>query len=230
MTNIKHNANAELRIISTLIMLGDYKSIDAKKAMLQLTEDCFYNQYLRDLFVLIKGQYDKGFPFDAAMILDLSKSWSESHHKVLDRIIFNEIKSLANFESYIDTVIMAKQLRAQLNIAGIMINECNTAINNHDALESLQVGLKEITSIALNKSKQGRMLTEIGELYFDGYYELEKIPTNIKFFDEYLQGGIQNSCLVTICGDTGVGKTYFALYIMQKLGNNNPDKQSLYFN
>ena len=36
--------------------------------------------------------------------------------------------------------------------------------------------------------------------------------------------------MITICGDTGVGKTYFALYLMHKLGNNNPNKHSLYFN
>ena len=230
MTNIKYNPNAELRIISTLLMLGDYKSIHSKKAMLQLTEDCFYNQYLRDFFVLIKEQYDKGLPFDELMILDLTNKWSENHHKVFDKIINHEIKSLANFDSYIESIVLAKQLRLQLNIANIMINECNGAVNNQDASDALQNGLKEITSIALNKSKQGKMLSEIGELYFDGHYDLDKIKTNIPFLDQKLEGGIQNRCLVTICGDTGVGKTYFALYLMQKLGNDNPDRQSLYFN
>ena len=230
MANVKYSPNAELRIIKSLLMLGDFKSIHARKAMLQLDEDCFYNRYLRDFFSLIKHQYDNSKPFDEYTLLDLIRTLSEAHHQAMDKIVFKEPASLANLEAYIDEVVIAKQLRQQIKAASLMLDNCKNTNNNHESAQALQDGLKEITAISLNKSKDGRTLEEIGERYFAGEYEQEKIPTNISFIDDANKGGIQNNCLITICGDTGVGKTYFALYLMQKIGNCSPDKHSLYFN
>ena len=230
MANVKYNPNAELRVIVCLLVLGNYKQIQAKKAMLLLNEECFYNSYMQDIYRLIRKQYDNCLPFDEYIILDLTKGWSKSHHNVLDRIIHNEVKTLANFDAYIDELILARQLRKQINAATFMLNCATTSLTNQESAEAFQEGLKEITSIGLNKSKEGKTIAEIGALYFDGYYDNETIKTNIDGFDNELDGGIKNSCLLTICGDTGVGKTYFALYLTYKIGNLNHDKQSLYFN
>ena len=156
MANVKYSPNAELRIIKSLLMLGDSKSIAIKKAMLQLDQDCFYNRYLRDFFILIKQQYEAGKPFDEYTMLDLIRTSSEAHHQALDKIIFREAPSLANFEAYIDEIVIAKQLRLQIKAATLMLDNCKNTNDNQDSVQALQEGLKEITSISLNKSKVGR--------------------------------------------------------------------------
>ena len=226
----KSNPNAEMRVLTCLLMIGNCDSIHVKKAMLQLDELCFYNIYLRDLFNLIKKQYDSRLIFDTPMILDLTRSYSDKHHQWLDRIMFNDTHSLANFEAYIDELILVKILREQMKTAQRMLGTCKVTANNHESAHILQQGIRDLTSIGLNKTKEGRTLDEIGERYFSGQYDNEKITTHIPEIDEQNDGGIQNSCLITVCGDTGVGKTYFALNLMYKIGNYNSDKQSLYFN
>lgn len=230
MTKIKVSPNAELRVIAILVMHGNYNSVPVKKAMLQLSDDCFLSNNNKKLFQIIKKQYDALNPFDMVKMMDLMLFQHQEVSEQFHNAIMQECHSTANFQAYIDELIHASQLRKQIHVGKVMLANCINAGSYQDSTDALNDGLKQIAEIQLNKSKEGSTLAEIGERYFDGHYQFETIPTNINFVDASLKGGIKNSCLLTICGDTGTGKTYFALYLMYKIGNCNPNKQSLYFN
>lgn len=230
MAIVKCNPNAELRVITSLLMLGDYKSIQAKKAMIRLDDDCFYNEYNRDFFIIIKKRYGEQLPFDDIIFMDLIKPLSKDHYNHYMNTIYGSMRSTANFEAYIDELVISRRLRKQIAYASNMLANCRAARTNQESEEFLQQGIGEIVGATLNNQKTGSTLAEIGERYFDGSYDGEIIKTNVDEFDLALGGGLQNSAMITVCGDTGVGKTYFALYLMHKISNFTTEKQSLYFN
>jgi len=89
--------------------------------------------------------------------------------------------------------------------------------------------LKDLLENASLKRSNGTSLSEMVDKY---YYEDEKpthFSTNIPMLDAYLGGGLGRGTLTTIAAEPGVGKTYFSMYLIDKILEANPDTQSLFF-
>lgn len=227
---IKRSPETETSVLGTLITLADYNSIHVQKAMLKLNRDCFYKTEAAEIFDIIKNCYEKKSSFDVIAMTDyLHKStpnvW-EYFETSLKGPYFSKNKLVDN----VITLVTLKNLRQTINLTEKIIADCNEERLPHEATNILRNGVAAIGMASLNKEMQGSTLEEITTRYWDEEYSANSIvKTNVVCLDDMLLGGVANQSLVTICGDSGVGKTFFSIYLMRMITKCIPEKQSLFF-
>ncbi len=220
----------ERRVINWLICGGDWKDIEIQKVMLRINDECFYGFEAKELFRLVKSRFEQKHHFDIIAVNDALATYSdEVFHYFQNHIVAMDYRETLD-DTVVDELIQYSVIRKQSKIILDMLNGIHNEPNIIDCVKTVSDGITKIGLTKLNKLHDGIGLKQIAKDYLAGNYkESEKISTGIRSLDEKLKGGIDNKILFTIAGDSGVGKTFFSLYMMRKISEGQPQKQSLFF-
>ena len=219
----KTNTEAELGVLGALIVDGNPESKNVQKTLLQLHEGLFYNAYHKELYHTIKKRFESQQFFDIALLLGMGIS--QAQYDLITRCVIGNHFSVAMLEPYIIELQKLYDIRQEMHILGSAMYQCDQERLPDNAQEILTKGIQEASIVPLSRIKKGASFDDIYEDYknnvFVGSYPVD---CGIRQF-----GVIKNSCMITIAGGSGVGKTFFGLYFMRELIRYQPDKQFLFF-
>ncbi len=233
MSHAKYSLETEQEVLETIMHFAEHTNVRVQKAMLNLTTDCFYNSDNREIFRMIRDCFDKQIGFHFVDILVLIPKDSHELHAALTWLIDNYRNCHAgesNFEGYVSRLMMLMRLRKQLQLSAQMINLVKDCASPEDSQDILISSLQEISSISFQESKHGISNAELAELFYDGKLELDLIhPTTCEQLNALNGGGIMAKSFITVAAGAGVGKTGFALFLLDAIARAQPDTQSLFF-
>jgi len=219
----KYNPDSEIGVLGALIALGNPEDVIVRKSMLQLTEDIFYKQEFRELYQFIRKCFDTNQWFDISSLMGMG----------LPKPIFETMLHCINgqlftgnlLEHHIEELHRLCELRKQIIALKRTLNACIAEPTTAVAADIVREGLQEASRIGMDKLKEGSTFKEIYQQYIDGQFKNDThMRCGIKQF-----GDIRNCGLITIAGASGVGKTFFSIYVMDEIIKYQPDKQFLFF-
>ena len=229
----KYSLETEHEVLETLMHFASHTHMRVQKAMLKLTQECFYNGDNKEVFGLIKANFNKQLPFHFVDILALIP---KGNHELFDRmswLIDNYGKCHAgesNFDHYVDRLVTLMRLRKQLQLAESMVNQVHECNSPEESQDMLIESLHEISSISFRESKHGIGYAELSEEFYDGKMEDDTIyPTTLKQLNEALGGGVTAKSYITIGGSSGFGKTGFAIFLADAIARAQPGTETLFF-
>lgn len=217
------NLEIETRVIGGLISIGEYKNLKVQEAMLLLTEDSFYHVHTRAIYNLIKSLYEQELQFDAVSIMGLipDQQFEFYNHSLKEQYY---TANMLNHD--VDELCSLRTLRKQqLILLSTLQGSCAEVITKK-ALDHISNGIQTLTSTI--NSRVNNNLESVESMVDDWFSQ----PTDHNFI--YLNNcplpPVPNQSLITIAGRSGHGKTFFAMYVMNKLIEQLPGKQHIYFN
>lgn len=229
----KYSLETEHEVLETLMHFADHKNIRVQKVMLKLNEDCFYNYDNKALFGMISDSYKQQKPFH---FVDMLVLIPRDNHDLYDRmswLIDNYGKCHAgesNFEHYVERLVTLSGLRKQLQLSRQMISEVEDCSSPEEAQDILIRNLNDISNSIFRESKAGVSTAELAEAFYDGVLEKDLIiPTTCDQLNEVLNGGIMSKSLITVAAGAGVGKTGFAIFLLDAIARAQPGSHNLFF-
>lgn len=229
----KYSIETEHEVLETIMHFADHKNLRVQKAMLKLTGDCFYDPDNRELFRYIQDCFKKQEPFHFVDILILIPKGNSKLYDRMNWLIDNYGSCHAgesNFDHYVDRLVILSGLRKQINLASNMITDVRDCPSPEESQDILIKALHDISGISFRESKQGISSAELSELYYDGKLELDLThPTTFKQLNEVNNGGIVSKSFITVAAGAGVGKTGFAIFLLDAIARQQPDTEALFF-
>jgi len=229
----KYSMETEQEVLETIMHFSVHTNVRVQKAMLKLNVDCFYNHDNKEIYRMIRKCFDKQEAFHFVDILTMVPRGSDELHSALTWLIDNYRNCHAgesNFEHYVDRLIILMRLRKQVQLSSSMINQVQECSNPQEAQDILIESLHQISAISFRESKHGISNTELAELFYDGKLELDLIhPTTCDLLNSVTGGGIMAKSFITVAAGAGVGKTGFAIFLLDAIARAQPDTQSLFF-
>ena len=212
----------EIRTIGALMNIGDPSNKLAQQCLLQLEEDYFYNPNTKDLFKIIKKQFDERQNFDAVSISALVEihRFEFFQHTLRDEyftsnLLTHDIEQLNNYR------LLRKQLKV---ISTTLDHALNETIPSH-SLGIISECLQQLSSVTTKHRDIIRTYESITDDILSGGDETSFTEINIPGLPP-----VPENALIVIAGRSGHGKTFLSLEFMDKLIDAIPDKQCLYFN
>lgn len=233
MSHIYCLVEIERRVLENLMLIGENTNIDVQNALLRLTQDCFYNPSNSQLYVLIRNCFNKQERFDFVDILNLVRG-NDNLHYALEWIIKNRYSmkpmSSQQLEQDVDKLVKLSRLRKTTSILENTLQALEKTPDITEAQDLILEKINLISNVAYRESKDGVSFDELSDAYFSGDIEPDKkIPTTCKELNDVLRGGVVAKGLITIAGKPSHGKTGFAIWLMDAIARNQPDRQSLFF-
>ncbi len=233
MNPIKYSLETEHEVLESIMHFSNHMNISVQKAMLNLTVDCFYNQNNREIYRMICDCFKKQVPFHFVDILSLIPKGNDELFDSMQWLMDNYRSchaGEANFEGYVNRLIVLAKLRKQLQLAKQMIKDVEECPSPEASAEILSCSLTSIAELNYQESKHGISNIEIAEAFYDGKItQSKKIPTTCEQLNEALAGGIMPKSLIIIAGGASGGKTGFSIYLMDCIARAQPRTQSLFF-
>jgi len=224
MNTTKHNPEAELGVIGTLIAEGTHESYKVQSAMLKLREEFFYKTVHKELFKHIKICYDNKHWFDFSTMMDVVRKQNDLAD-YLEISIKSAYFTGNRLDHEIEELERLWELRGQLNILSNTFNDCINEPLTSRACELLFDGIQRIGAIKVQSMSYGSSYDVIYDNWLQGKYKgNEQVDSGIAQI-----GKLRNSSLIAIAGGSGVGKTFFSIYMMNQIAAQQPEKQSLFF-
>jgi len=219
-----HSKELELRTLGALIAIGEPNHLDVQQALLLLNANCFYDMKHRIIFETIVELCKLGKQFD---LVDLMSAVPPDVNYLLNDLIADKYFSKNYLAQDIQILIDYRDLRNQVKILSETINQSIEKILPGEGLALISQNLQQLTrSGTSNRKSITRAYEEIIDEYLsDSHEDDSEIKVDIPNLPP-----VPNKALITIAGRSGHGKTFFALYLMDKLIEAIPDKQTLYFN
>ena len=227
-TNYKiqpHNIEAEQAVLGC-ILIDNQAQIDI---LALINEEDFYSEAHQQIYKSMIKVYQKSIPVDFVTITDqLEKDGVLEKVGGIDYITFltNAVPSAANFKHYCE-IVKSDSIRRKLIKSGQEIIE--DAFDNQDKDKSLQFAEQVIFDISEKESRSS--LEHVGKNngavknVIDKFSEIAKdptvlkgIPTGYTDFDK-ITNGLQNSDLILLAARPSVGKTAFAMNIIQHVAS-----------
>ena len=223
MQHVKSNPEAELGVLGTLIINGNPDEVLVKKSMLQLSEHLFYHPPYRELYKFIRKCFDSSQWFDLSSLIGMQLGGQL--HETLLNSVQGQLFTGVLLDHHIESLQQMQQLRTQIHLMTKTLRECQAEPTPAIASEIVRSGVNEVSNVAMDKMKEGSTFKEIYEEYILGNFKNDThVQCGIKQFEE-----IRNCGLITIAGDSGMGKTFFSIYFMDQLVKYQTDKQFLFF-
>ncbi len=221
---MKINVIAELGVLGTLISDGNPSSLQVQKSMLYLDEHLFISVLHEELYKIIRKCYDNNQWFDAASLLGMKLD--TDLYDTIRYSISGQYFSSSMLDNQIYELKRLSLLREQIKILESSLRACNAESIPSLAAEILMNGIQKAGNIGVNeKIKDGHTFADIHADYLAGNFkDGGEVKCGIQQF-----GKINNGGLITIAGASGVGKTFFSLYVMDQLIKHQPEKQFLFF-
>lgn len=229
----KYSLETEHEVLETIMHFQDHKHVRVKQAMLKLDTDCFYNPDNKQIFRMIRDCFNKQEAFHFVDILVLIPKDNGELYTSMTWLIDNYGKCHAgesNFEHYVDRLVILAKLRKQLRLAEDMIEQVRDCASPEQSQELLVTALADISSLTYLQSKDGISNAEISELYYERKLEADLIiPTTCNQLNNALNGGIVAKSFITVGAGAGVGKTGFAIFLLDAIARSQLDRQALFF-
>ncbi len=233
MSQPKYSLETEQEVLETIMHFSEHTNVRVQKAMLKLNADCFYNWNNREIYGIIRKCFDKQQPFHFVDILSMIPIGKNALHDSLSWLIDNYRNchaGEANFENYVDRLLILMRLRKQIHLSSQMITAIQECTNPEEAQSILIESQRQISAISFQESKQGVSNGELSELFYDGKMKLDLIhPTTFKQLNAANHGGIMAKSLITVAAGAGVGKTGFSIFLLDAIARAQPDTQTLFF-
>jgi len=228
-----NSPEVEASVLETLMSYASHQELMVKKAMLKLSRSCFYNSSYQNVFAIILELFQQKQPFHFIDVLSCVHANDTVLHDVVTNLIANYREyhaSDARFENYVDKLVQFKNLRKQLSLARHMIDDVTECTDPLVATNLISKTLKTISSCNFYESKYGITNKELADLYFMNQVDFNKtLPTTSKKINELNGGGIKAKSLVTVAAASGVGKTGFAIWLMDAIIRMQPETRALFF-
>jgi len=191
-----------------------------------ITEADFYRRDHRLIFRAISDLANEGQPFDAVTLSEWLDTQNELHNvgglSYLGSLA-NSTPSAANIKAYAEIVRERSVMRQLINVANDISNSAYNpeGRSSADLLEEAEQRVFEIA----DKGARGRsgyvgikhLLTRAVDT-IDRLFQLDSpitgVPTGFTDFDEHT-AGLQNSDLIIVAGRPSMGKTTFAMNIVE---------------
>ena len=215
-----HSLEAEQALLGCLL-------IDAKiqvEVVAYLKEEDFYAESHQTIFNAMLEVIQKNQPVDLVTLTDAleKKGALESVGGIVYLTeLANVMPSSANFQRYLDIVTRDSLLRKLIRGSADVIEECRKSADKQTALSFAEKTVYDISTSADTSEmvKIGKILPDVlnkfDELTNDKS-SLKGIKTGFKSLD-YLTNGLHKSDLVIIAARPAVGKTSFAMNIVENV-------------
>ncbi len=216
---IPQNVEAEQFVLGSILLENDA----LLKTLEILDMSCFYRESHRKVYAAMLELFDRNEPID---LLTLTERLKKNNH--LEEIggasylatLLNMVPTAANARHHARIVREKAVLRKLINVATGIVSQGYEATQDVDEL--LDLAEQKIFEIAENRIKESfypmnQLLKESFktiELLFERKELVTGIPTGYKEFDE-MTSGLQPSDLVIVAGRPSMGKTAFALNVVQ---------------
>ena len=217
-----HSIDAEQSILGGLMI--DNATWDQVADL--IAEEDFYRRDHRLIFKAIATLAEESQPFDPVTL----KGWLDKHNELADAgglaylgKLSNYTPSAANIKAYAKIVREKSVLRQLIRVS---TDIANSAYNpeGRDSAELLDHAEQRVFDIAEQGARTGSGYTNIKTLLvkavdrIDNLYQNPSaytgVPTGFNDFDEKTSG-LQNSDLIIIAGRPSMGKTTFAMNIVE---------------
>lgn len=214
----------EMRTIAALIHLGDPNNLRVQNAMLRLDRDCFTDMDHRILFELVQELFAKGNAFDFVEFISIVPT--EQYH-LIHEAVKDEYCFVNNLEHDVEKLLAYRSWRKQLKI---LVDTVNSSMEQTLPEEALVVIRDQLQALSKTNSTNTASIVRTYETIADDFLSEDEGDNSEFVVDIPELPPIPNRALITIAGRSGHGKTFFALYLMDKIIDVHPDKQTLYFN
>lgn len=218
--NLPYNLEAEQSVLGAILI--DSSCIDRIAEILK-TPEHFYVSNHRLIYDAMLEMFISGKQIDYVTVLDRlsSQDWDENSCKTYLLQLAQIVPSVSNAELYANIVKDKYNIRILISTAREIIDEASSGEN--DADEVLDSAEQKIFDIRRGKSTQG--LQRINEIIIKEFDRLDLlnsqdskeyagIPTGIKDLDKVIMG-LNRSDLILLAARPGMGKTSFALNIIE---------------
>jgi replicative DNA helicase len=225
MSNKTHSKELEIRVIAALSHIGLASDLRVQEAMLNLSSVLFVSRDLQRIYTIIRELFDAKQDFSFVSLLsclpkdlyDYTKEFIKDEY-VSTQHLASDVKALNEYHVF----------RQQLKILESAIKDSSQATTPEESLDVITESIQKINETKqASKKSYVRTYEEIANEVFENGENW-----NTSEFDVDIPGlpGVPNRSLITIAGSSGHGKTFFALYLMDKIIDAQPGKQTLYFN
>ena len=219
-----HSLEAEQSVIGGLMLSEEAWDNIAGK----VSEQDFYREDHRMLFRALNSLADKGQPRDVVTVSE----WLRSHG-LLDKAggagyvgtLAADTPSAANIRAYAD-IVRERSVMRQLIKSGTEIAELGFTAEGRPAPDLLDHAERLIVAIAEQSRREGDGVLGLNELLTKAVENIEYLyenqgaftgrPTGIHKFDE-MTNGMQPGDLIIIAGRPSMGKTSFAMNIVENV-------------
>lgn len=219
-----HCVDLEMRVIATLVNLGDRNDTRVQDAFLNLDIDCFYSVHTREMFDIISELFREEKDFSIASFIQHIPNAVFTNMDVLIKDYYN---SPGMLETDVQTLNDYKTFRNQLRVLENSIIEANESLTPDKSLRVISDNIQRLNDTFTNKKERMSLnYAEIADNYLSNAHE-----DNAEFSVD-IPGlpNVPNKSLITVAGRSGHGKTFWGLHLMDKIIDANPGKHNLYFN
>ncbi len=219
-----HATELEFRCISALIHIGNHRDLRVQQALLKLDKDCFHNADNRHIFEIILNLFNEQSDFNFVEFVTIVP---DSLYTLVCDMRLDQYISTNCLEHDVDGLLAYRALRTQLKILVDAVNRGMEALTPESSLVRISEKLQEINkSMRTSRKNYLRSYETIAdEFLIEQAQDDSEIQVDIPNFPP-----VPNRALITIAGRSGHGKTFFGLYLMDKIIDSVPGKQTLYFN
>lgn len=207
-------------VLASIVNIGNKDDERIQHIFLMLSVDSFTVIASRDLFLLLKKQYDSGLMFD---FIAIDALMNDNSYEYLMNYLDNHA-SFANIESYVQLLLDYQEVRRRIRILKKAIDAADLMISPSLTLSFMDDALQELNHMTPQKQEYIQSTAQIVENYMKREQSDRPVKTNI-----FGLPPIPSKSLITIAARSGVGKTMFALYLMDEILQIT-GKSALYFN
>lgn len=227
------NVDAEQCILG-ILLIDDGEREATEEIFTQLKDNDFYYQDHQRIFLLMKQLYNKGVAIDLVSVMEIAERQINKSNDILQLLTHytNIVPSSANFQYYLDIVKDYSSLRKIENACRLGEEMVKSGKNAKYVSSLLQEELLKVTeSEIINDCEQAGACAE--EAYermqkrSKGEYDEFGLATGYPCLDKCLWG-LQKSDLIIVAARAGVGKTAFALNVINHSAVENKKKVAFF--
>ena len=216
-----NSLEAEQSILGSMLLSEECALI----AVSSVNENDFYTETHRRIF---RAMYDLAAVSKPIDLVTVTEKLEQSDKLSIDELTYlsdltQRVPSVKNLNVYIGIVREKALMRRLLSVCGNIVDDVYS--QEMTARELINAAGDMIYKIADEKS--GRTLTHIRSAIVESYDQMSKaakskdglmgISTGFPLMDKQLSG-LQENQLIIVAGKTGMGKTSFALNIVEHVG------------
>lgn len=219
-----HAYEIEVRVIAALTHIGNPHDLKVQKAILLLDDQCFHNQDCRQMFKIVGELFSQQQRFT---YVDFVTSIPRELIPTASLMVEDQYFSVIFLEEDVQKLLAFRAWRMQIRILIDAVNQSLDCHNPEDSLIAISDELQKISHSTQITSKPYKRSAEdildeiltLGEVYGQDFkVDIPGLPP------------VPDESMITIAGRSGHGKTFFAMYLMDKIIDVKPDRQALYFN
>ncbi len=212
---------AEQSILGSMLL--NAKCVD--EAMVRLKAVDFYHPQHRDIFGAMVLLMESGVPVDIVTVAERLEQEAKMHVGGMEYLsqLTNVVPSVANLSHYIKIVEEKASLRRLIEASVGIADDCFTGEDDADTIVGragdaiYQIAVKNAKGDIVHiKDALQESFVRIGEA-IKSKEGMLGLPTGFPLMDKMLSG-LQGTQLIVVAGRPGMGKTSFALNMVEHIG------------